>query len=187
MMKKKKAFKLYNIGRPIPNQSGSISFSPSLCYPSCRNWVKIILLICLISTLTDDELSGLEVWGCDHEDANSVDRSSEKNRIGLLLLEVKTQEIAQILSDHRPYRLCNSSKYMKTTSNSPNRSQKSNRAFRTEPEHLREHAKEETNAISYEPGVENTLRRNTSSNPFRYTRNHTEITHSPICFMVILA
>ncbi|WZZ67663.1 hypothetical protein YC2023_079033 [Brassica napus] len=84
-------------------------------------------------------------------------------------------------------RLCNSSKYMKTTSNSPNISQKSNRAFRTEPEHLREHAKEETNAISYEPGVEKTLRRNTSSNPFRYTRNHTEITHSPICFMVILA
>ncbi|WZZ58637.1 hypothetical protein YC2023_058744 [Brassica napus] len=28
--------------------------------------------------------------------------------------------------------LCNSSKYMKTTSNSPNRSQKCNRAFRTE-------------------------------------------------------
>ncbi|CAN7136293.1 unnamed protein product [Brassica rapa subsp. narinosa] len=83
--------------------------------------------------------------------------------------------------------LCNSSKYMKTTSNSPNRSQKCNRAFRTEPEHLREHAKEGTNAISYEPDVEKTLRRNTSSNPFRYTRNRTEITHSPICFMVILA
>ncbi|KAG2297007.1 hypothetical protein Bca52824_043676 [Brassica carinata] len=94
----------------------------------------------------------------------------KKNRSGLPLLEG-----------------CNSSKYMKTTSNSPNRSQKCNRAFRTEPEHLREHAKEGTNAISYEPDVEKTLRRNTSSNPFRYTRNRTEITHSPIFFMVILA
>ncbi|KAG5374380.1 hypothetical protein IGI04_042297 [Brassica rapa subsp. trilocularis] len=48
------------------------------------------------------------------------------------------------------------------------------------PERLREHAKEGTNAISYEPDVEKTLRRNTSS-------NRTEITHSLICFMVILA
>ncbi|KAG5378243.1 hypothetical protein IGI04_026085 [Brassica rapa subsp. trilocularis] len=48
------------------------------------------------------------------------------------------------------------------------------------PERLREHAKEGTDAISYEPDVEKTLRRNTSS-------NRTEITHSLICFMVILA
>ncbi|KAG5400955.1 hypothetical protein IGI04_015563 [Brassica rapa subsp. trilocularis] len=91
--KKKKAFNVHH----MLLRSCSISFSPSLCYPSFLTisnqfFMMPSLYMCGygVAGTGDDKLSVLEVGGlllrcqncvrCDHEEANSVDRSSEVKR-----------------------------------------------------------------------------------------------------------